>query len=88
MITIEIENPAEVAANESVLARAFGGLLPRFVKRKVEEQVVVELMAVFEERGIRARIDIVQRPHSTAPRAMPEARDHRQGWSREPGRRR
>ncbi len=31
MITIEIENPAEVAANESVLARAFGWLAPRLV---------------------------------------------------------
>ena len=58
MITIEIENPAEVAANESVLARAFGGLAPGFVKRKVEEQVVDQLTPVFEERGIRARIGI------------------------------
>ncbi len=58
MITIEIENPAEVAAKESVLARAFGGLAPRLVKRKVEEQIVEQLTAVFEERGIRARIDI------------------------------
>ena len=58
MITIEIENAAEVAAYESVLARAFGGLAPNLVKRKVEEQVVEQLTAVFEERGIRARIDI------------------------------
>ncbi len=58
MITIEIENPAEVAANESVLARAFSGLIPRFIKRKVEEKIVEQLTAVFEERGIRARIDI------------------------------
>ncbi|MCP5120355.1 MAG: hypothetical protein GY953_56895 [bacterium] len=62
MITIEIENPAEVAANESVLARAFGGLVPGLVKRKVEEQIVEQLTAVFDERGIRARIDIGDRP--------------------------
>ncbi len=58
MITIEIENPAEVAANESVLARAFGGLAPSLVKRKVEQQIVEQLTTVFKERGIRAAIDI------------------------------
>ena len=58
MITIEIENPAEVAANESVLVRAFGGFVPELVRRKVEEKVVEELRTVFAERGIEARIEI------------------------------
>ncbi|MEE8526100.1 MAG: hypothetical protein V3T72_19350 [Thermoanaerobaculia bacterium] len=59
MITIEIENPAEVAAEQSFWARTFGGLAPGFIQRKVEEKVVASLQEVFEDRGIRARITIL-----------------------------
>jgi hypothetical protein len=58
MITIEIENPAEVAARQSFWARTLGGLAPAFVQRKVEEKVVASLHEVFEGHGIRARITI------------------------------
>ena len=60
MITIEIENPTELAAKESFWARAFGGLAPRLIQRKVEEKIVASLEEVFEDRGIRAKITIQQ----------------------------
>ncbi len=58
MITIEIENPIEVAGNASPLARALGGLAPGMVRRKVDEQVAEVLREKLAERGIRARIEI------------------------------
>jgi hypothetical protein len=58
MITIEIENPTEVAARQSFWARTFGALAPGFVQRKVEEKVVASLHEIFEDHGIRARITI------------------------------
>ncbi len=69
MITIEIENTAELAAEQSFWARTFGGLAPKFVQRKVEEKVVDSLKEVFAEHGIRARITVhPPSPQPSSPR--------------------
>ena len=67
MITIDIENPSEIAGRQSFLARAFGGLAPGFVQRKVEEKIVEKLEEVFADEGIRATIRI--QPPDTPPRS-------------------
>ena len=58
MITIEIENTAEIASQQSLLARALGAVAPEIVRRRVEEKIVEQLRKVFAERGVRARIEI------------------------------
>lgn len=58
MITIEIENPMEVAKRESIFARAFGELARDLVKRKVDERVAQDIEESLTRRGIRAVIRV------------------------------
>ena len=58
MISIQIENHHQVASKQSILARAVGGLLPRFVRRKVEERIGEIIRQGLVERGVQATITI------------------------------
>ncbi len=59
MITIKIENAREIVANER--GRLVSKLAPFFVnlERKVEQEIVNELKRVFEEKKVKARINII-----------------------------
>ncbi|MBR9813919.1 hypothetical protein GYB61_08720 [bacterium] len=57
-LTIEVLNPLEVAASESSLIRAVGGLSPSLVTKLVYDRVKVEVERGLAERQVEARVEI------------------------------
>lgn len=57
-LTIEVLNPLEVAAAESSIARAVGGLTPALITKLVYDQVKGEVVRGLAERSVEARVEI------------------------------
>lgn len=58
LITIEILNPLEVAANESKMARRIGPIAPNLIRGEVTRQAVRELETQLEAQGIDAEVRV------------------------------
>lgn len=58
LITIEILNPLEVAANESKLARRIGPVAPNLIRGEVTRQAVRELETQLAAQGIEAEVRV------------------------------
>ena len=57
-VTIEVLNPLEVAAAESSVMRAVGGLSPSLVTKLVYDRVKAEVERGLAERDVEARVEI------------------------------
>lgn len=57
-LTVEVLNPLEVAAAESSLARAVGGLTPSLITKMVYDRVKVEVERGLAERSVEARVEV------------------------------
>lgn len=57
-LTIEVLNPLEVAAAESSVVRAVGGLTPSLITKLVYDRVKLEVERGLAERNVEARVEI------------------------------
>lgn len=57
-LTIEVLNPLEVAAAESSVVRAVGGLTPSLITKLVYDRVKAEVERGLAERQVEARVEV------------------------------
>lgn len=57
-LTIEVLNPLEVAAAESSVVKAVGGLTPSLITKLVYDRVKVEVERGLAERSVEARVEV------------------------------
>lgn len=58
VIAVEILNHMELAASRYPLARTFGGLAPKLLRREVTKRAVRELHTTLEEVGVKAEVRV------------------------------
>lgn len=58
LITVEILNPLQLAANESRAAGAFGRVAPTTVTRIVYEQAAKQILAELANQGVEAQVRV------------------------------
>jgi hypothetical protein len=61
-ITVQIENPQELAARESWAARRFGALVPRVVGREVANRAAQQITDELTRQGVRAEVRVLGGP--------------------------